>query len=67
MHKIVNGIRVELTPEEEAQIQESWKRGAEKDAAQAEQRSLKEERVLRTLEKLASVAGVTVEEIKELI
>lgn len=64
MHKMVNGVRIECTPEEEAEIKADWERGR---IRQEERQRLKQEQDLKKAEikeKAASNLGISIEELK---
>lgn len=66
MHHIINGIKVECTPEEEESIKLEWESNRLKQqAAKAEELKIQEMKKT-VLEKLKTVAGLTDEEIKTL-
>ena len=52
LHKLVNGKKVELTPEEEASIRAEWEEGAKKAEEKKRQLALKKEKQQLAIEKL---------------
>lgn len=66
MHKIVNGIRIELTPEEEKSVLEEWERN--KKRKEEKRKILQEKKELRisAINKLKTL-GLSDDEINSII
>ena len=54
LHKMVNGIKIDLTPEEEKKIEAEWASNKIKYAALREERRIKKKEKERILNKLMS-------------
>lgn len=62
LHKIVNGIRIELTPEEEAATLAEWEANRLKQEKRRAEREAREKLKQAAQEKIAALAGLTDEE-----
>lgn len=64
LHKIVNGIRIDCTPEEEESIKIDWERNRIKKEQRRIERERKEFEKKQLQEKIANTVGISIEELK---
>jgi len=64
MHKMVNGVKIELSHEEEEKIKQEWALNEQKEIAQRREFLEKEQKKKACLEKIKSVVNLSDEEIE---